>query len=399
MQMQMPGPSTGDLAPPDPAKGVQLKMVSPLLPGVETERCQFFQVPAEGWYINKQDIRYTPGSHHVLLFTTTYTTIPTVNIRNETINTSGVFECKNGAAGDWLIDGVAGGAQKGDAPAAVNGLPEDTAFILKPGTVLIMNTHYLNASPNELQTDARINLYFADRAKVKREAGILFFYNPFIYVPGQQQATAQRSCPVLKDINLVNGQSHMHKRGVSYTANLVDSTGKVMDELYQGGEWEQVVLREYGGTGKLLPAGTSIDYKCGYNNKETRNIIQGLTTRDEMCMFVGLYYPRDPQTEFCALMSDRVSATRFLGGTWTGSGALGGRDTMACITSADSNESLFHCVTSSCAKISKPMSGALGCLASGNFGKCDGKTGPDRSGCLMQGCGEQMAALSQASCD
>ena len=44
-------------------------------------------------------------------------------------------------------------------------------------------------------------------------------------------------------------------------------------------------------------------------------------------MFIGLYYPRDPQTEFCALMADKISDTRFLGGTWIGSGNLTGRDT------------------------------------------------------------------------
>ena len=400
------GPSsskTEDLTPPPAGQGVQLQMVSMLNAGVETERCKFFKVPAEGWYVNKQDIRYTPGSHHVLLFVTPYTEIPTVDTRGNTVDTSGVFACPEGAAADWRVGGVAGGAQKGDAPAAVQGLPEDTALVLPGGTILLMNTHYLNASPDTLNTDARINLYFTAKEKVKREAGILFFYNPFIYVPGQSTAVAKRSCPVLKDINLVNGQSHMHKRGVDYVANLVEGNGQVVNELYRGQEWEAVVMRKYDGAGQLIKAGQSIEYQCGYNNHETRTIIQGLTTKDEMCMFLGLYYPRDPQTELCALMAnDKIEDTRFLAGRWVGSGNVDGVTTAACIGSSPSSPekgALYRCVTNSCPKISVQMSDALHCLASNNFGQCDHCQGPTCSGCVNRGCAESLTQLSLATCN
>jgi hypothetical protein len=399
-----PATQTGDLTPPATGTGTQLQMVSALGNGVETERCKFFQVPPEGWYVNRQDVRYTPGSHHVLLFTTQYTSIPTVDIHDKTIDTSGVFECPEGAAANWKVDGVAGGAQKGDAPAAVQGLPEDTAFVMPGGSVLLMNTHYLNASPNTLQTDARINLYFTSKEKVKREAGILFFYNPFIYVPGQKTATAERTCPILKDINLVNGQSHMHKRGVDYLANVVDGSGAKLDELYSGTEWEQVVLRMYpenAGAGKLIKAGQSIDYRCGYQNHEDRTIIQGLTTRDEMCMFVGLYYPRDRQTELCALMGDRIDDTRFLAGSWIGSGQLDGLATTACLGSASDTGKLFQCVTNSCPKISHQVSNLVQCQATNNFGHCDTvcKGGGDCGTCVRNGCQEMITALTTAKCD
>jgi hypothetical protein len=247
-----PGSSTMDLTPPPPGQGVQLQMLSTLDKGVETERCKFFQVPAEGWYYNRQDVRYTPGSHHVLLFMTSYTSIPTVNTRGVSVDTSGVFACPEGAAADWDVGGVAGGAQKANGEPVVSGLPDDTAMVLKGGSVLLMNTHYLNASPGALETDARINLYFIAKEKVKREAGILFFYNPFIYVPGQSMAVARRNCPVLSDINLVNSQSHMHKRGVDYVANLLGGDGQAVKELYRGTDWQEVIMKQYGGAGEAL---------------------------------------------------------------------------------------------------------------------------------------------------
>ena len=47
----------------------------------------FYRVPAEGLYVNRQEVRYTPGSHHVLVFKTPYTEFPTTTIRGETVDT------------------------------------------------------------------------------------------------------------------------------------------------------------------------------------------------------------------------------------------------------------------------------------------------------------------------
>ncbi|MET0595170.1 MAG: hypothetical protein ABW133_20890, partial [Polyangiaceae bacterium] len=65
------------MKPPPADQGLQLKMVSTIAPGQEIERCKFFQVPAEGMNINSAVVRYVPGSHHVLLYRTSYTSIPT----------------------------------------------------------------------------------------------------------------------------------------------------------------------------------------------------------------------------------------------------------------------------------------------------------------------------------
>ena len=82
------GPSAV-LAPPPAGQGLQIKMTSTLEAGLETERCMFYRVPAEGLAVNRQEIRYTPGSHHVLLFKTPYTEIPTTTIDGRTVDTRG----------------------------------------------------------------------------------------------------------------------------------------------------------------------------------------------------------------------------------------------------------------------------------------------------------------------
>jgi hypothetical protein len=193
------------LEPPPPGEGVQIKMTSTLEAGLETERCMFYRVPADGLYVNRQEIRYTPGSHHVLVFKTPYTEIPTVTIRGETIDTSGVFDCgANGATGDWEVQGVAGGAQSAAGPPGIEGLPTDTALKIDGGSLLLVNAHYLNAGDKALDAEIYINFYTIAAAQVTREAGIFFMYDPFIHVPAQSASVAREVCPVSKDVTLVN---------------------------------------------------------------------------------------------------------------------------------------------------------------------------------------------------
>jgi hypothetical protein len=393
------------LAPPLPGEGLQYKMVSELGPGVETERCHFFVAPPEGLYVHRQQVKFTPGSHHVLLFTTPYTEIPKKDRFGNDVDTSGVFECgKSGPTAHWDVDGVAGGSQTAHGPPIIEDLPADTAVFISGGRILLMNTHYLNASTKPLVTDARINLYTIPKDQAKREAGFVFFYNPFIRIDPMSTAEARGVCPVLEDVYLVNAQSHMHKRGVDFVAHLVDAGGKAVDTLYQGTEWEEVVMKR-NQPHKLLAKGQGIDYKCGYDNKEMRTVTQGLGTEDEMCMFVGLYYPRNRQFELCGLNDKWQGA--FMAARWIGSGTQNGIQTLDCFMNAkprreDDGESFFGCVVNSCPNISTQMSNAARCLATEGLGQCAAECKEDPAvcrQCFVPKCMPALGALVTAKCE
>ena len=392
------------LAPPPAGQGVQLKMKSTLDAGVETERCMFYKVGAGGLAVNHEEVRYTPGSHHVLLYVTPYTDIPTQDRFGTAVDTSGIFECgPKGPTAHWQVNGVAGGAQIADGPPIVDGLPAGVAFVIPAGTILLMNTHYLNASGQTLQTDARINLYTLASSDVTTEAGILFWYDPIIYVPSQEKRSAREVCPIRSDIQMVNAQSHMHKRGIGYVARELDATGTELGELYRGTEWEQVALTKYQPT-KALSAGQSVDFQCDYSNTTDHTIIQGLSTADEMCMFIGLYYPKDRQTELCGLNTDWSGA--FWGATWIGGGTVDGAGTASCLNSAnpqsvDNGASFYACVIDSCPAISVPVSTAARCLATNGLGACSSACGTDATTCrtcVAQNCVSAMQALAAATC-
>lgn len=402
-----PAGQLGVLAPPAAGLGVQIRMASTLPPALETERCMFYQVPADGLFVNREEIRYSPGSHHVLLYTTPYTTIPATNRKGEPVDTAGgkVFDCGDeGATGAWEVNGVAGGAQSPDAPSGVDGLPPDTAFRLPGGSILLMNTHYINASADRsLETVAAINLYTIPAQQVRQEAGVLFFYNPFIRVPAMGDATAREVCPVRKDINLVNAQSHMHRRGVGYGATLLNAGLAPVTQLYAANNWERVVARRLDPS-MAIPAGSFVDFHCDYHNTENRVVTQGRTTRDEMCIFIGLYYPRDVQTELCGLNAEWSGA--FMSAVWVGSGAADGQTTAACLQGArpareDGGASFYGCVVDSCAGIATPMSDAARCLATGGLGMCDGACGgaqADCDSCVRAQCGPALQALAGTAC-
>jgi hypothetical protein len=385
-------PTTDLLAPPPADEGVQYRMVSSIEPGQEIERCQLFVAPKEGIFVRKDEVRFTAGSHHVLLYRTAYPAIPTENSKGVKLDATQVHDCADGATAEWNVNGVLAGSQSGNGDSMLGELPDGVAVKVEPGTVLVMNTHYLNATSERVDADARINLYSLPAEKVKTEAGVLFYYNPFIAVPANGAATARMRCPVQDDISIVRVQSHMHRRGVGFAAYLGDSDGANQQEIYTNTEWERVPAKEF--TPLLqVKAGQTIDYHCDYKNTEARTIAQGQSTKDEMCMLIGPYYPRNAALENCITDQGEFAAT------WIGSGTATCSDTLGCAVGAKSAGDFYGCVVNSCAGASTSVSDVLRCELTNGHGAC--KTSCPGAGCdacVLQACGTSISACQAAKC-
>lgn len=390
------------LAPPPEGQGFQLRMVSELESGTETERCMLFQVGPEGLAYNRTQIEYTSGSHHVLLLETSYKTMPTEDKHGVKLDPTKVHDCESGGPERWDVTRVVAGSQNFDGDNALDELPEGVAIKIEPGTVLLMNTHYLNATSSALKTDARINFYTVPPESVKEEAGALFYYNPFIHIRAHSENSARMSCPVAKDIKLLNMQSHMHKRGVGYVANLTDEHGGLIQELYTNDQWEGVPIQRYG-EGLEIKAGQSLDYRCDYKNPEDRDIVQGLTTADEMCMLIGVYYPRDDNLENC----EDENGDR--NGTWIGSGTALCGDTFKCVLDAlkgpedEAAARYFGCVVDACPGAASEVSALVRCQISVGYGACDSPceslTDPSCMDCLLSACSSEITACGASKCE
>ncbi len=223
-----------------------------------------------------------------------------------------------------------------------------------------------------------MNLDTIPQSQAKVEAGVYFFYNPFIRLPANSSGHARMSCPVTSDVTIVNAQTHMHKQGVGGVANLEDSAGNVVQQLYTSQTWTDPPVKVWS-PGMTVSAGQRIDYLCNYDNTGTTDVIQGLSAaKNEMCVYAGAYYPRDTSFENC------TSAT------YIGTGTADGAATLQCMgsvspSSASFDDTYFGCVVDSCPSIAEPLTALV---------SCEMKNGASS----QSACATQLAALQQAAC-
>jgi hypothetical protein len=319
-------PATGAgaelLAPPARGSGVQYKMVTELAPGEESEHCLFVVAPAETTFVQRDEIRFTAGSHHVLLYETAYDTIPTAKEDGTPVDTGGVFDCSDGATNGWNVTKLIGGSQNGTGKSLLS-FPEGVAMRMRGSAVLMINAHYINPNEEPVRPEVRINLHSVREEDVREEGDLLFLYNPLITVSAGETGRARMRCPVHRDITLSNVQSHMHRRGIGYAA-MVEGEAP----FYENDHWEDVAVKEFG-EGFKVAAGQRFDYYCDYENSADHDIFQGPRSTDEMCMLIGAYYPADRATSNCRDASDTARAME-----WVGNGEATCAETFACISSA-----------------------------------------------------------------
>ncbi len=373
-----PNGTTTLLAPPEPGRGVQFTMSTTIPPGSETEKCQFVKSGDTELWVNRDEVRFTEGSHHFILFETSYATIPTAARDGRTVDTSGVFDCPEGPQSDWDATGFLGGSQNAAGDSAIR-YPEGIAFRIPPQSVLLMNAHYINTDDEPLDVDVAINLHTIPESEVTEEGGILFWYDPFIRVPAMGSSRVRAGCRVGDDIQVVGVQSHMHRRGTHFVAETV--LGGARQTIYETTEWEDVPVVEFE-PALQVPGGTRVEYQCSYDNPERRDVYQGFTTKDEMCVLVGTYYPRREGVQSC-----------FGDFWWEGQGTKSCSESLACLQGAflGAEEEMFpamsNCVLDTSPAESAALSAAVGCLFS-NFIAGDGTESP------AEACAEQFAACS-----
>src|SRR6266540_3967139 len=185
------------------------------------------------------------------------------------------------------------------------------------------------------------------------------------------------------------------------TCALPISTGAMQQEVYTNNSWEHVVAERMNPALEIA-AGQMIDFRCDYDNTETRNISQGRTTRDEMCMFLGLYYPKDTKTELCSMTDDQKG--RYLGANWIGGGTATGAQTADCLQTATGASAMAGdfdaCMVNACPAISSQSSSAARCIASRGLGMCAAQCGGTDMAmcktCVGEKCTPAMTALSEA---
>jgi hypothetical protein len=409
------------LALPTPNEyDVQVQLGTTLEAGNEGEFCAIQRVGDRDLWLNWSDTVLSVGSHHGLLWQSAYQgDLPETDSLGDPIELGKLRPCEGGANSRFRVMGVLAGSQGATNTTAKGVLPPDAALHIPANSYVVMNFHMINTTEDTLEPCMKVGIHSIDKAQVAKEAGVIFFYNSNIAIPAGEAATARMACPITQDISLKSAVSHMHRRGMGYDAELLSgdpyaSDTHTVEMLYTTDEWDAPVDTIWTEP-KQLQAGQYIDYACHYQNNETHDIAQGLDTTDEMCMFIGVYWPRNDGLSFCFDPKTGADTSYQIG-----SGKLDGKKFLSCVESshlgAGAAENCgraecadygarFHlqnCFTQSCPAVGKYSQAYFNCLGANAEtcgAECVGKAASCTLTCLNeQHCQAQVQALNDTAC-
>ena len=263
--------------------------------GGEVQNCLSIKLPADRGTIAVQSVEshYTAGSHHFLVY------------RGKVQDLAPELAIEHICSAREEAGNFNPTYYEAQAPDSSRELPPGIAHVFQPGEVLLLTSHYLNATDHDLDTQATFVLHTMPSEQVEQEAGSIFFYNPSISIPPASSVVARRTCPISQDINLALLWSHMHSRGVAFEARTDDPGVDAPDgTLYESEDWSEPSPRQFPNDPPItVHAGSSITYACTYENRTEMAIKQGLSAvTNEMCILHGMYWPRvDQRTEQCVM--------------------------------------------------------------------------------------------------
>lgn len=348
--------------------------------GQEVQLCKYVAMPTDrgDMAASRASHSYSEGSHHFLVYRTTFDAVPEGG--------GELHPCDETA---WMSD-VRGVAYAAQTPEGELSLPEGVSQRFAPGEVLLFQTHYLNAGLEPIDATMHLAFDMVDPADAPVEAGVFFFFNPVIHVPPRGESTSRLSCPVTGDVDLVFAVSHMHARGVGYEAEV---DGEAPGSLYASNQWAEPVSRVFaeGEAGAHLAAGSTITYACDFANPGDATFQAGPSaTTNEMCMFIGMYYPRlDTETELC----------------WNGlaetKGSTSCLDTVACNRDcADGDaECAATCIEEVCPNAAIPLMRFAQCVAPSCGETCATEDAATCQACVIGACPDEALACQAATCE
>lgn len=368
--------------------------------GQETHWCQYARMP-EG---NGKDVVVTgyqwswQNMHHWALYRTTKDLPADVSFDQP-------FDCFAPGGMQYAENAslVLGGGQTGDLE-----FPEGTGFGFKPGEVVIFQAHTLNTTTADVQATIDVDVKTADPATVTDRLGLLQFYDPYIVVPAHTEATAQMRCRVPQDITVVQSTTHEHIRGtgVQVFLDTPDATPTTTPFL-ESTDWEHPNTAPQA---MKVAAGSHIRTQCRYLG-DAHDVIQGQDKMDnEMCMFIGYYYPVVPQDQGGALFENCVQDSVPGGvGDQYGTGTQTCADALTCVQGCpagdapqggdgriDVGKCWQQCLVGSCPSAAEPLNKLLACVVGKCADACSGSG--DCPTCVVTNCAAEYTSCQSNAC-
>lgn len=277
-----PPPDAGD--PPPPARGFQL--VSPdvmIEPGQEITYCYYFRTPnTEPMAIKKWTSSMTPGSHHLILFTTG-------NTDKRPPGTISAADCGFGtSAPSWTYSAQTPTAEL--ALPADDGAGKPLAMEIPPNTAGFIQMHYFNATDQPITAHVTINAEALPAGAEFTKTAAYVTYNGSLTIPVgatncSTECNAQMSCDVPAGAKFWLMSTHAHKQAVK--TEVLDGATMAMSST----DWEHPIPATWMTSPFFEFASGKLTYRCTYTNPNDYPIDSGdSAATDEMCMASGYYF-------------------------------------------------------------------------------------------------------------
>jgi Copper type II ascorbate-dependent monooxygenase, C-terminal domain len=286
---------TGDDTPGDdggitpPARGFQI--VSPditIAAGEEVTYCYYFRTPnTEPMAINKWESAMTPGSHHLIVFTTgTTDKKPVGTIDRDNCGFGGVTNVPS-----WTYS-----AQTATASMVLpsdDGTGKPLAMDIPANTAGFVQMHYFNATDKAIQAHVTINAeaLAAGAAFTKTAAYVTYDSDININAGATNHVEAQTCGGPPSGSKFWLMSTHAHKQAIK--TEVIDAGNSAM--IMSSTDWEHPAPEYFDGKQKpfyALSSENKITYRCTYNNPNVYKLTAGdSAATNEMCMASGYYFP------------------------------------------------------------------------------------------------------------
>jgi hypothetical protein len=278
------GPDSGGIAPP--ARGFQLQ--SPdidIQAGQEITYCWYFRTPnTVPMAISRWKSSMTPGSHHMIMFTSASDIKPV-----GTVSAADCGALGGGGAGNFPVWTYA--AQTPDADLQLpldDGAGKPLAIEIAANQAGFLQMHYLNAGDQPIKVHVTLNGEALEESAVYTKTAAYVTFNGNINLPPMtSNVTQSMSCNVPATSKFWLMSTHAHKQAVHTAVK----DGATM--VFQSTDWEHPGAATWD---KATPfysfTSGKLTYECTYTNPTTRTIKTGDSAQtDEMCMASGYFFP------------------------------------------------------------------------------------------------------------
>jgi hypothetical protein len=389
--------------PPSPANAaVNQSFLFTTPPGAETHWCQYMRLPkSDSGELMLTGFQWKwSGLHHWSLYPTT-SDLPADTDFNQPFDCFAPGAMKYASPASLLIAGDAAGARR---------FPPTTGFALRSEDVVLVQAHTVNASSAVAHPTLDVSLELARPESITNRLGLIQFYDPYIVVPADADARAQMRCRLPKDMTILAGTTHQHMRGTDVkvffdAADGTPGTQPVVESL----DWEHPTVLD---NELHAQAGSYVHTVCQYHGDDHPLVVQGQDKLDnEMCMFIGYYYPMIPREQGGAAFENCVQTPQPGGvGDAFGTGTRSCAESLSCIQSCppkdaprpmdgriDVGACWQKCIVDSCASASAPLDALSNCVRANCAAACAGGSS-SCSSCVIAKCGGQYAMCQSQTC-